>query len=184
MSQFDVHAISDGIMQWLASLATECVVCGMVGLKPGRVVCGDECRSRYTEVTYKPVPARVMCCQTCGVEWEGKGQQRFCVRCGKKRARLAKKIQERRRKLRMQANAPCERIDPVEVFIRDNWVCGICGKKVRQNAHYNHDHAATLDHIVPLAKGGAHAMSNVQCSHRACNLRKSDKSGGQLRLIG
>jgi 5-methylcytosine-specific restriction endonuclease McrA len=35
--------------------------------------------------------------------------------------------------------------------------------------------AATLDHIVPLAKGGLHVMENVACAHHACNSDKSDR---------
>ena len=35
--------------------------------------------------------------------------------------------------------------------------------------------SATLDHVIPLAKGGAHARANVRCAHLICNLRKGDR---------
>jgi len=33
----------------------------------------------------------------------------------------------------------------------------------------------TLDHLVPRARGGTHAMSNATILCRGCNLRKADK---------
>jgi len=32
-----------------------------------------------------------------------------------------------------------------------------------------------LDHVIPLAKGGAHSLENMRPSHALCNLKKSDK---------
>ena len=47
---------------------------------------------------------------------------------------------------------------------------------------YPHPHSATLDHIVPLAAGGAHSYANVQCAHFICNSVKGAGGIGQLRL--
>ena len=32
--------------------------------------------------------------------------------------------------------------------------------------------SASLDHIVPLSRGGTHTLDNVQLAHLACNERK------------
>jgi len=43
----------------------------------------------------------------------------------------------------------------------------------------------SMDHIVPLSRGGTHAPSNVHLTHYRCNLSKNNRGGGeQLRLIG
>lgn len=61
------------------------------------------------------------------------------------------------------------------VMKRDGGVCKLCGKPVdtadrRGNgAGYNYP---TIDHIVPLSRGGGHVMSNVQLAHMICNSRK------------
>ncbi|NEA63940.1 HNH endonuclease [Streptomyces sp. SID12488] len=35
--------------------------------------------------------------------------------------------------------------------------------------------APTLDHIVPLARGGSHEPANVQAAHFLCNNKKNDR---------
>jgi hypothetical protein len=44
------------------------------------------------------------------------------------------------------------------------------------------DTAPELDHIIPLASGGAHVWDNVQCTCRKCNGEKGAEVLGQLRL--
>ena len=65
-----------------------------------------------------------------------------------------------------------ERVDRYEIFERDNWVCGICGNRVEQQFEHPHPMSASLDHVVPMSKGGHHSPDNTQCSHLDCNLRK------------
>ena len=55
-------------------------------------------------------------------------------------------------------------------------VCGICGKPVDFSLRYPHPLAATVDHIIPIAKGGHPSdLDNLQLAHWTCNRQKSDK---------
>lgn len=43
----------------------------------------------------------------------------------------------------------------------------------------------SVDHIIPLSKGGEHALHNVQLAHARCNYSKNNRGAGdQLALIG
>ena len=54
--------------------------------------------------------------------------------------------------------------------------CGICGKPVDFSYRYPHPLSATVDHIIPVAKGGHPSdIDNLQLAHRCCNRQKSDK---------
>lgn len=64
-----------------------------------------------------------------------------------------------------------------EIFQRDGWVCGLCGLPVDPELRYPHPRSKSLDHIIPLSKGGDHGPHNVQLAHLHCNLRKSDRPG-------
>lgn len=75
----------------------------------------------------------------------------------------------------------------IEIFERDAWRCHICGGATRKTAKVPHPKAPTLDHVIPLARGGEHSRANVRCAHFECNWRKADScpvSGEQLLLVG
>lgn len=38
----------------------------------------------------------------------------------------------------------------------------------------------SIDHVIPLSRGGAHAMGNVQSAHLRCNSSKGDKLIGEV----
>lgn len=91
------------------------------------------------------------------------------------RYRLAHlEIQNRRRA--RKRGATIEHVDLAVVIARDKGLCGICGKKVKATD-------ISIDHILPLSQGGAHAMYNVQLAHRRCNtLKGAGRLPSQLRL--
>lgn len=48
-----------------------------------------------------------------------------------------------------------------------------------------HPKAPTIDHVVPLAEGGADTAANVRLAHFICNSMRGNRGGGeQLALIG
>ena len=68
-------------------------------------------------------------------------------------------------------------INIYNIYKRDDWKCGICGFRVDKKLKYPHPLSPSLDHIVPLSKGGAHTKDNVQLAHLRCNLSKGSKTG-------
>ncbi|WP_385618556.1 HNH endonuclease [Streptomyces sp. P8-A8] len=74
-----------------------------------------------------------------------------------------------------KAGVGAEPFSAVEIFERDGWTCWICEGGALSNASQGDPLSATLDHVVPLAKGGAHVRTNVRCAHLICNLRKGDR---------
>ena len=54
--------------------------------------------------------------------------------------------------------------------------CGICGQPVDFSLKWPHPLSPTIDHIVPVIKGGHPSdIANLQLAHFACNRQKSDK---------
>ena len=80
-----------------------------------------------------------------------------------------------------------EPIQPRYIYERDNWTCHLCGERVHKS-HPKDGYdplGPSLDHIIPMSKGGAHIKSNVALAHFICNSIKSDGAvGEQLLLVG
>lgn len=62
-------------------------------------------------------------------------------------------------------NLPTEHIAIASLYLRDKGRCGICKKPVGRAT-------ASIDHIIPLSRGGSHTYGNVQLAHLICNLRR------------
>lgn len=74
----------------------------------------------------------------------------------------------------LKRKLPADDIRPLDVFERDGWVCGICAAPVDRDLQWPDEMSASLDHVVPLSRGGHHVLSNVQLAHLGCNIRKGD----------
>lgn len=59
-----------------------------------------------------------------------------------------------------------------ERVARSKPVCHICGQAIAWDAGWLDPQSFVIDHVVPLAKGGADDISNVKAAHRACNSKK------------
>ena len=70
------------------------------------------------------------------------------------------------------------------IFRRDGYVCQICLRKINKRLKWPNPLCASIDHIVPLSKGGNDNPANVQATHLRCNVGKHATNKGQLRLFG
>ena len=76
------------------------------------------------------------------------------------------------KKVQMKAAQNCQRrnfsvSERSAVYTKTEGHCAICGKFVPYTEF-------TVDHIVPLAKGGSNDLSNLQCACGVCNRIKQD----------
>lgn len=80
---------------------------------------------------------------------------------------------ERRRAAKL--NQFVEDVQRAVVFERDDYVCMICREPLDMNATWPAPLSPTLDHIVPLSRGGDHSYVNAQSAHARCNTAKGDR---------
>lgn len=52
--------------------------------------------------------------------------------------------------------------------------CHLCGEDIDYEASHLEPLAFTIDHIIPIAKGGEDELSNLAPAHRKCNRAKGD----------
>jgi 5-methylcytosine-specific restriction endonuclease McrA len=80
-----------------------------------------------------------------------------------------------RRRMRMEQARQAEAVVPAEVHARDGWTCRLCGLPIDPEVAWPDPMSASVDHIVPLSRGGLHSMINVQSAHLGCNSSKRDR---------
>lgn len=130
-------------------------------------------------------------CVVCGKRLRNKTCPRlYCSKACQRKTpqyRQGQKAARRRRRARKRKAQRVETVDALVVYRRDKWVCQLCGEKLDREAKVPDSLAPTVDHIVPLARGGDHTYANTQAAHFICNAKKGDRplpDGEQLRLVG
>lgn len=110
-------------------------------------------------------------CLYCGKWFTPKdtGRISYCSqRCAKSADNLA-------HDKRLDQNGKADRsVTLTKLYMRDEGICQICGRKIDFDCDSNSDFYPSIDHIRPLAKGGLHRWDNVQLACRRCNTIKSD----------
>lgn len=149
--------------------------------------CSEACRLRaYRERNPRPPkppkPKRgptlnVHACVECAHEFlakqRGGSAPSYCSHeCRLRReARRFRRDRDKERERRLRA-AWVEEVDRVVVFERDGWTCQLCGELCDRDAQVPDRRAPTVDHVIPLARGGLHSYANVQTAHLSCNASK------------
>lgn len=86
------------------------------------------------------------------------------------RASMARGSARRRSKMKCAIH---ERFLPAEIFERDGWRCKLCGCSTPKEKRGTFEpDSPELDHIFPIALGGAHTRDNVQLLCASCNRSK------------
>lgn len=75
----------------------------------------------------------------------------------------------------MRAGGEAEKVDAALVFERDGFTCQLCGDPLDMTATKRAPLSPSIDHIVPLTRGGAHTYANVQAAHLYCNVSKGNR---------
>lgn len=117
-------------------------------------------------------------CKYCGRVVPMSSVQRSCGSQSCKRERNAERMREggwAKARRAQQATTEVEIVSPLEVFERDGWLCGICGKSVSKELRWPDPMSASIDHVQPLSLGGAHTMDNLRCVHLRCNIVRGNR---------
>ena len=107
----------------------------------------------------------------------GASQSHYCDPC---RDTIQQQREYRKRGAKV-GQTPYRRADIAE---RDSWRCHICKKKCDKTRAVPHPKAATIDHLIPIARGGVDSAENVALAHFSCNTKRNVNGEVQLLLVG
>jgi 5-methylcytosine-specific restriction endonuclease McrA len=87
-----------------------------------------------------------------------------------------------RRRLKSQAQIVKYTLE--QIGERDGWKCHLCRKRVQRTLPGSVPMGPTIDHLVPLSRGGDDTPANVALAHRKCNVARGTRGTVQLLLVG
>ena len=172
-----------------------CVLCGNVFTRGGniasrwaeRIFCSSDCqiRSRIACLTFAKTTDKDLFyeqrCETCGKAYIAFhkliDQRKYCSK------NCNKRMNEAGRSARKRGATTTEK-DAIKTLMQSKHkVCGICGLSIPKNARFPHPKSLSIDHIIPISKGGQHTLDNVQLAHLSCNVRRGNRGKMQLDLF-
>lgn len=80
-----------------------------------------------------------------------------------------------KQRINQKLSLPYDEFTDDEIFERDKWICQICFEPVDSDLKWPDPMSKSLDHKVPLSKGGHHLRSNCRLAHVTCNVRRGNK---------
>lgn len=126
-------------------------------------------RNNEIKIIYKKFKTNTIAirkCRECGNDiYVSNTRQKLCNTCAIKHNKKS------------HSNKPLR-----ELYKRDKGICYICGSKCdyedytyRGNIFIAGNNYPSIDHVIPLCKGGKDDWSNIKLAHRICNSIKSAK---------
>lgn len=171
-----------------------CKRCGsdLSDLSPNRKFCSDFCSDAFRGVIFVgPLERRICLLEECDVAFLTHHATKRC--CSHRHTkmhsnRVARAVgkqpnpwNDRRRsnaqarRARQVGTATNASVYLADVVSRDGTNCGLCGEPVDMALLWPHRMSRSVDHIIPISRGGVHAPDNCQLAHLSCNSRKGNR---------
>lgn len=163
-----------------ARTCPQCLVSFVPTSRRGRIptYCSQRCQERAKSLARverdrnaRAAARAELRCASCGESLATRRATRYCSK------RCADRDSDRfhRRRLVERGARTGEVVSFAEIAKRDLWTCYLCRQPIDPAVPGPSAHAASLDHVIPLSKGGAHAPSNLRLAHLGCNRRKGTR---------
>ena len=100
-----------------------------------------------------------------------------CQACTEQRERQRLHAHKSRRRAQKRGASVVDhdKITLARLLLRDGAVCRLCGLMTDYESGPQSATYPSVDHIVPLSQGGAHAWQNVRIVHRLCNMVRGNR---------
>lgn len=149
------------------------------GQRRKSIFCSRHCKDKYKGQQLKILTLnskKVRTCIACNtiIPKTARADKKYCSEeCSSKLRGRTMNIERR-----IRTSEPIFHFKRVNIYERDNWTCQLCLKGVNPNLVFPDPMCASLDHVIPLSRGGSHKSSNVQLAHLRCNTSRGNKVEG------
>jgi DNA-binding protein H-NS len=161
-----------------------CVECETRFKSDRRDTCSEPCRERIKwRARAARIPKRDYYCQTCNdprpLAWSGQGRHPItCEQC--QQANRRDHAHNRRARTLGVGTSRRALLAPL-LANTEGLHCCLCEERIDLTLAYPDPMSRSLEHLVPLSRGGSHAANNVALSHLVCNVRRGVKPIDEYR---
>lgn len=158
----------------------KCIICNkeFVSERPDNKYCSKTCFNRggiYGKGAYKAYEYTCVVCGKTFITTQNKDECKTHT-CSKNcRNQLARIDRNKKFKSLKAKNLFDYSVTLGNVYKKFGGICICCNKKLSFEENCNSNNYPSIDHIIPLSKGGTHTWDNVQLMCRGCNIAKSNK---------
>jgi hypothetical protein len=153
----------------------------------GQKFCSGNCREKYhgrDAISRGDILASRIyfgTCVHCG-KWKAT-QNKLAINrlsCQQCQDSLTKRRDTRKSHMRRAAGEMTMTVE--DLACRDGAKCNICQRKINMNKSGLEPLGPTIDHILPVSKGGTNDPSNLALAHRRCNVSRGNRQPAQMML--
>lgn len=99
------------------------------------------------------------------------GRARYHEHC----SQIAKQARDRKKTVARQSQTKPSGVYVEQLIERDGFMCYLCQEPIDMKVPRTSRRGATVDHVIPLSRGGSDEIDNLRLAHWICNNKKSDK---------
>lgn len=142
--------------------------------------CSLGCRETFRKDNYQYLPKTQPKVLTCGwceqdvvVPANFLSNRKYHDQCKVRAKRARHRIKTVKRQAR---TVKPSRLSADDLVDKMGNLCRICGDEIDMSLKRTSRMGLTVDHIIPLSKGGQDTLENMQPAHWVCNVRKGNKT--------
>lgn len=142
----------------------------------------QECGASFQSVKRSDGRWTKCCSKSCNVQLqhaEGRPNivytERLTDEERKRREFTRGELARRKRRARL-AGVPREPYTTALIAVRDGFTCSLCGGLVDMAIKWPDLQSPSVDHVIPISRGGDDTLLNVALAHFGCNVRKSNRT--------
>jgi len=129
-----------------------------------------EVRSFFKRIKrYEQIKAKE--CPVCGCFFYDSRAKYCSEECSKETIRHYWNMKNERRR-KQSYTEESKTITLKKLFDRDGGTCWICGGACDYDADSNDNDYPSIDHVIPIVRGGKDEWNNIRLAHRLCNSKK------------
>lgn len=151
-----------------------------------RTYCSKQCADKmYADKAVDKLTdikaTKIYVCKICNKQFNPEYGNKIRFACSPECKTSLKRLYSHNRRARLAA-AFVANVPTHMIYERDDYMCKLCNQPLNMQVPAPHPLSPSIDHIIPISKGGTHEPNNVQAAHFICNSHKGHRAFNVMKV--